>query len=166
MRIIIDGNDGVGKTTLAKRLQSDFKIKSYIHLSGKDPRNYEFYNQLLDKEDVIFDRSFLDEPVYSAVLKRKYAMQNGEFNKLIEKVKQNNIVVIICQADKKRYDKDEDALIIENEGFIDTYFDGTAKNHNFIRFNTDKGNYDYLVEVIKFLNNIDNKAVQVKVGKL
>ncbi|NCU31999.1 MAG: hypothetical protein EOM23_03465, partial [Candidatus Moranbacteria bacterium] len=87
MRIIIDGNDGVGKTWLAKRLQNDLGIKSYIHLSYKDPTSYSFYSNILKKENVIFDRSFIDEPIYSEVLGRKNNLSVSELLSLYNHVK-------------------------------------------------------------------------------
>ena len=52
--IIIDGPDGVGKTTLAKNLQKTFNITSFIHLTKDDPRTFEFYKNMLLKKDAVF----------------------------------------------------------------------------------------------------------------
>lgn len=151
MKIIIEGNDGVGKTTLAKRLQGDLNIKSYIHLSGKDPRDFRFYSTLLEKEDVIFDRSFIDEPIYSFVLGRECKLNTIQLDTLHKQVKANNIIVIICNRSDKLYDTDEENRIIAASKIIDDYFLSTAKNHDYIYYDTENDSYDELLAKLKLL---------------
>lgn len=158
MRIIIDGNDGIGKTTLAKRLKEDLDIKSYIHLSYKDPKNFNFYANLLYKQDVIFDRSFMDEHIYSEVLDRKKALSKKAEEKLHKIVDDEDIFVIICFSEKKKYkEANEDQRIIDNVEKIDSYFFKKAFKHGYFLFNSSYTNaayeYDYkqLVGAIKYL---------------
>lgn len=148
MRIIIDGNDGVGKTTLAKRIAKDLDIKSYIHLTNKDPKDFIFYRTLLDKHNVIFDRSFLSEPIYSQVLNRKSEIGLREINLLANIAKENNYVIIICHSADKIYSKGEYSEIVKNEKVIDKYFEQIAKDLNFIYYDTRKADYIALLTML------------------
>ena len=152
MRIIIDGNDGVGKTTLSLRLKEDLDIKSYVHLSYKDPTNFLFYSSILEKTDIIFDRSFIDEPIYSEVLRRKPGFNNRSEENLYEKLKKLNYIVIICYSPKKINKDNEHKEIIENEKLIDRYFENVAKKNNFVYYDPINDDYDKLLEGIEKLN--------------
>jgi broad-specificity NMP kinase len=151
MRIIVDGNDGVGKTTLAKRLQQDFNIKSYIHLSMHDRRDGDFYQTLLDKKDAIFDRSFMDDPIYSFVLDRDPGFSVVYEKMLHNYIKKENIVVIICHSEDKIYKDDEEESIITFDKVIDEYFRIIAEDYDYIYFDPKKDSYDKLVKKIKEL---------------
>lgn len=146
MRIILDGNDGVGKTNLAKRLQQDLDIKSYIHLSYNDPKSFTFYNELLKKSDVIFDRSFIDERIYSEVFKRRCSLSFELESYLYNTLKLLNYKVIICHTETKQNKDNEDAEIIEHEMYIDSYFKEIAKAHNFIYYDPFNDSYDDLLK--------------------
>lgn len=152
MRIIIDGNDGVGKTTLSLRLKEDLNIKSYIHLSYHDPTDYVFYSSILEKTDVIFDRSFIDEPIYSEVLRRQPGFNERSEEHLYEKLKKLNYIVIICYSLNKINKENEHKEIIDNEKVIDRYFESVAKKYDFIYYDPMHDDYDKLLEWIDKLN--------------
>lgn len=149
MRIIIDGNDGIGKTTFARELQKALGIRSYIHLTGSDPRDFNFYAEILKKRNTIFDRSFLDEPIYSEVLGRASGLTEQEYNRLLEYTKESDIIVIICHNDIKRYAKDEHPLIMKYSDRIDKAFESIALENNFIYLDLD--NKKQKKEVIKYV---------------
>jgi len=148
MRIIVDGNDGVGKTNLAKKLQKDLSIKSYIHLSYNDPTSFNFYNELLKKNDVIFDRSFIDERIYSEILNRKCSLSFEIESVLFKTLSLLDYKVIICHTLQKQNKADEHVQIIEHEAYIDSYFYEIAKGHNFIYFDPFNDNYDELLKKV------------------
>lgn len=153
MRIIVDGNDGVGKTTLIKKLQKDLDIKSYIHLSSKDRADYDFYSALLDKQDVIFDRSFISERVYSHVLNRPFGSRLAYFeeDRLYRKAFENNYIIIIATSEEKVYSEGEFEAVIAKADNIDAYFEAVVNKYkdNIIRYDTRNSNYEELVDLIK-----------------
>lgn len=149
MRIIIDGNDGVGKTWLAKRLQQDLDITSYVHLTYKDPRNYYFYLNMLKKTDVIFDRSFIDERIYSEVLGRRPEFPEEVERMLYQQVQDLNYKVIICHTKDKQLKDDEHAEIKMFEKKIDTYFKDIALTHGYYYFDPMRGSYNMLLDQLK-----------------
>ena len=62
-KVIIDGCDLTGKTTLINKLIAYYNDPdlSYLHFSYRDRTDYDFYNTMLDKENFISDRHFIDE---------------------------------------------------------------------------------------------------------
>ena len=70
MRIILEGADGVGKTTLAKILADKYNL-DICHCTQYDPADYNFYKESVRKNDVIWDRHTLGELIYPTIFKRK-----------------------------------------------------------------------------------------------
>jgi len=151
MRIIVDGNDGTGKSTICRQIQKELGITSYVHLSYKDPTDFDFYYNIFKKQDVIFDRSFMDEPIYADVLGRISKLSDNEVIKLHEHIQNMpKTKIIICVSDNNLYDEDEDVRIIENRKKIDTNFLNIAKKYNYFLYNMNKNNFN---ELIKYLND-------------
>lgn len=91
MQIIIEGCDGTGKTTLARKLSVHFNL-SYIHLSRKDPTDYIFYQNIFRKENVVFDRSYISEYIYP---KYRHKKSNINFNDISYLLQNYNSLLII-----------------------------------------------------------------------
>lgn len=70
MKIILEGCDGTGKTTLAKLLAERYGL-DICHCTAADPGDYEFYKQTARKENVIWDRHTIGELIYSYVFDRQ-----------------------------------------------------------------------------------------------
>lgn len=154
IRIIIDGNDGIGKTTLAKRIGQDLGIDSYIHLSYNDPRSFGFYNEIIKKDNVVFDRSFMDEVIYSSVLERDCTLSRAQVEYLHAQLKELGVIVIIAHTKNKIYSEDEFVGIVSSERRIDTYFSDLAFKYGYIYYDTHNDNYDDLLNRVKeYLSN-------------
>lgn len=100
MNIIIEGCDGVGKTTLVNKLKKYYGVDS-IRLSYKDPTDFEFYDRIMEKSDCIFDRHFLSEIVYSKLFKRDSVIDSENSQKLLDKAQKLNIPIFILDTDKR-----------------------------------------------------------------
>lgn len=94
MRIIIEGADGVGKSTIAKKIAEKFNL-SLVHFTNKDPRDLNFYYQSLRKNNVVYDRSFLSEMIYPKIFNRPEKLKEYEFQYLLEKAKELDIKIFI-----------------------------------------------------------------------
>lgn len=68
--IIVEGCDGTGKTTLCKRLAERYGF-DVVHVTSKDPNDFDFYRQTMRKSNVVYDRHFLGELIYPKVYDRK-----------------------------------------------------------------------------------------------
>lgn len=98
MRIIIEGVDRIGKTTLAKKIAKKYKL-DYVHMNIDDPKDLKFYKQTLRKTNVIYDRHFIGEMIYPSVFNRKKQLSVEEFEKLMQFCYGEEIKVIILYSD-------------------------------------------------------------------
>lgn len=66
MLIVLEGCDGVGKTTLANTLKMCYNMK-YMHCTADTPNDYKFFKDIILRgvhEDIICDRFFWGQFVY------------------------------------------------------------------------------------------------------
>lgn len=152
--IIVEGNDGTGKTTLIKKLMQDLKITSVIHTTQHDNRKLLWFDSLLNTHNIIFDRSFISNPIYDKVFKREPTLDTEDYEWLRQRVndliKEKRAVVIICELDNIVHDKHELQSIIDAREEIDKYFKQVIKdNENYLVYNRDTKTYETLIEEIK-----------------
>lgn len=70
MKIILEGVDGAGKTTLAKILANEYGL-DICHCTQHDPADYEFYKNTARKENIVWDRHTIGELVYPKIFGRE-----------------------------------------------------------------------------------------------
>lgn len=81
MRIAIDGCDGCGKTTLGDRLVKRFKLDK-VTMTKEGWKDIESYTQKKDLDNIVSDRSFVSEYVYSRVYNRDSQITDVVFDLL------------------------------------------------------------------------------------
>jgi thymidylate kinase len=152
MKIILEGCDGTGKTTLAKKLQDRYGI-DYVHINRADPSTYEFYSQTLAKTDVIWDRHFIGEMVYPTVFFRKGNLNMVKFEELLNQAKKENVVILVLTVDKetliKNNDRPEYPEVIKNLMLIDSQFVAIADIYNIPVIDVFKTKFEDIVKVIE-----------------
>lgn len=116
-RLMVEGVDRVGKSTFVKRLKKILFLDS-LHFTKNDPRNYLFYSQTMLKDNIIFDRHFISEYIYSKAFNRPTTLTDNLFNKLMHQAQDLNIKIIILYEDnrilEKRMASEEDLKVVEN----------------------------------------------------
>lgn len=93
-KIIIEGPDGVGKTTLLKKLAKLYglDIHSFTQWS---PNTYAFYSAILPQLDALIDRGFISEYVYSNVYNRKCRLSEAELVRLADELSDSHEIFIL-----------------------------------------------------------------------
>lgn len=77
MMIVLEGADGVGKTTLATLLSKTYNA-GIIHATRETPNNWAWFSELLDLArscNIIMDRSFWGQFVYQEESERKLSWE-------------------------------------------------------------------------------------------
>lgn len=98
MRIILEGCDGTGKTTLAKILAEKYKL-DICHCTQRDAADYDFYRQTLRKDDVIWDRHTLGELIYPDIFGRKQQISVEDARRVMHYATAHGAKVFVLTAD-------------------------------------------------------------------
>jgi len=156
MKIIVEGHDAAGKTTLINKLKEHYNISNVIHLTNKMDRSFNFYkNKLLRyRDDVIFDRQFISEFVYSNVLKRDTEITLEKLDELFEYTKFTDYVIIICETSKPNYKPDEYIEVIKKEYKIKAHYRSIQELYGLILYDYTKDSFEDLIEEIE--SRVDN----------
>ncbi len=152
MRIIIEGCDGTGKTTLVDGLAKEYNLGK-IHISNKDPNDLDFYYQFLRKDDVIFDRNLIGEMIYPKIFNRPQKLKEYELDYLMAKAKELDIKIIVLTAAidtiNFRLKQDEFSVVRKNIKTINDQFLKYAGKYNIPVINTSKNNINETLEEAK-----------------
>ena len=127
MKIILEGCDGTGKTTLAKILAEKYGL-DVCHCTQNDPGDYDFYRQTLRKENVIWDRHTIGELIYPKIFGRKQKIGVEDARLLMHCAKEEGVKVFVLTTDiESLYNRidargDEDECVHDNLANIDRQF--------------------------------------------
>ena len=155
MRVIIEGCDGTGKTTLVKLLAERYRL-DICHCTAKDPKDFEFYKQTARKENVIWDRHTIGELIYPDVFGRKPEISPEDARIALSYCRENGGKVFVLTADdeiiKKRLslrDISEDIRILEKISEINHKFMFYANYLNVPVIDTSKMTINEIFELVE-----------------
>lgn len=119
--LIIEGIDGVGKTTLVEYLQSFGMKKYHFDYDAKNMDLLSKYMKVLssDNTELVLDRSFISEMVYGPVIRNKCKLSIEDYTKLLIAYKNTGAKIIYLTAPKevllkRRNDEQSDYGVITN----------------------------------------------------
>lgn len=127
MKVILEGVDGAGKTTLAKILAEKYGL-DICHCTQYDAADYDFYRQTLRKENVVWDRHTIGELIYPTIFDRERQISTEDARLVIHYAKEAGAKIFVLTADMdviyRRLNErgNEDFRIYENVDYIDNLF--------------------------------------------
>lgn len=155
MRIIVEGADGTGKTTVVNHLAKKYNC-DVIHMTAWGSRKVEDYVDKLHLNNVVSDRSFLSEMVYKAAFGLRSQISFTSLDTLMGEVLCQGWKIVILTAPqnilKNRLEKraNEDDEIVQNIGLIDTLYKHYGIHYDIPIIDTSTNFYmDEIEEVIE-----------------
>lgn len=153
MKIVLEGCDGTGKTTLAIKLSNIYRL-DVCHCTQYDPSDFLFYQQTLRKENIVWDRHTIGELIYPRVFNREQKVTEEEVMEIIEYGKKIGARFFVLTADnaliKKRLETrgGENKLILDNIDFINSEFVSYAHKFNIPVIDTSKMTFSQIINLI------------------
>lgn len=154
MKIILEGCDGTGKTTLAKLLAEKYKL-DICHCTQNDPADFEFYKQTARKDNVIWDRHTIGELVYPFVFDRQPKISPQDALLILAYAKEAGAKIFVLTADideiKRRLKSrgTEDERILNELKWIDERFRFYADYFNIPIIDTSKMTFSDIFNLIE-----------------
>lgn len=130
MSLIIEGQNGVGKTTLCNALKfTKFKSYDIYHMTANEPNTFKFYNHVLKyHSDLILDRGPIGELVYSELYGRKSRISFAQVRTLLLhtpcyylKVKPEQIYKNLCAKGEQNSSECNMKFILEEAQLFEKY---------------------------------------------
>lgn len=155
MKIIIEGVDGAGKTTLAKILAERYGL-DVCHCTQHDAADYDFYRQTLRKQNVVWDRHTLGELIYPKVFNRKAQITPEDARLIMHYAKEEDVKILVLTADLTVLQKrlncrsiPEHTLILENLAHIDEQFKFFAEEFHLPVIDTSKMTLQQIFDLVE-----------------
>ena len=127
MKIILEGADGTGKSTLAKILADKYHL-DICHCTQTDPSDYEFYKQTARKDNVVWDRHTIGELIYPMVFNRDPKIGVEDAHLVIAYAKEAGVRIFVLTTDIEEMKRrvmargTEDPRILEKLEWINSEF--------------------------------------------
>ena len=101
--IIVEGIDGVGKTTLVNFIVEYGLEKHHFDYDAKNMDLYNKYMSILNSTNFnkVLDRSFISEMVYGPVLRGKSKLQLEQYKELLLEYKKSGTTIVYLTAPKE-----------------------------------------------------------------
>lgn len=154
MRIIIEGADGTGKTTLAKIYAEKYGL-DICHCTQYDPTDYDFYKHTMRKNNVVWDRHTIGELIYPTIFNRQTSLGTENVRLILAYGRElgAKIMVLTTNIDiiKNRLKGrgGEDEKILNNIAWIDNQFKYFANQYHIPIIDTSRLTLQELFDIIE-----------------
>lgn len=132
VKIIIDGPDGAGKTTLVRKLADHFGCDILV-MTEKGSKEFIDYVHKCQLNNIVSDRCFLSELVYSTVFQRHSKLKLSEYQKLLNHYLDSGWQILIlnastaCLSERLNLRGDEDEYKVLNIDKLRVAYEGISK---------------------------------------
>lgn len=164
MKIILEGCDGTGKTTLAKILADKYGL-DICHCTQHDAKDYDFYRQTLRKDNVVWDRHTIGELIYPKIFGRDHGMSPEDARLVISHSREEGVRTFVLTCDPeviRRRLRDrgtEDYRIIVNSQSIDSLFKHYAREFDIPIIDTTKMTLDQIFTLVETPQSNNGKFI-------
>ena len=125
MRIILEGADGVGKTTLANILAFKYGL-DICHCTQHDPADFNFYKESVRKNNIIWDRHTIGELIYPSIFGRKQQIYTEDARIVLWNAQELGAKIFVLTEDPLLIQK----RLLERGGEDPRIFDNIEKINN------------------------------------
>lgn len=129
MRILIDGVDGTGKTSVCEKLANKFGC-NIVRLTHDGDRNFKAYSEAMIPDNMVHDRTFLSEIIYPKNFGRASWLMDSSIPALYQLIEQYDAKVFILTADN---DEIVRRLNLRGDEFIDDFEKIKGINYDYIQ---------------------------------
>lgn len=129
MRILIDGCDGTGKTSVCEKLANKFGC-NIVRLTHDGDRNFKAYSEAMIPDNMVHDRTFLSEIIYPKNFGRASRLMTSGIPVLYQLIEQYDAKVFILTADN---DEIVRRLNLRGDEFIDDFEKIKGINYDYIQ---------------------------------
>lgn len=147
MKIILEGPDGAGKSTLAKKLAVKYNLDTG-HMTRLDPMDYMFLSQTLRKENMVWDRHFISEIVYSITYNRECSLSKKQIDDLFGQCNEEGIKLLICLPEIYHIQDNEPDFIKNKHTDLIKWYSYLANKYNLITIDPKKMDIDDIYKEI------------------
>lgn len=153
MRIMIDGVDGAGKSSVCEKLANKFGC-NIIRLTYGGDRSIAAYYEMMKCDNVVHDRTFMSEVIYPKYFERKSRLNLDEIPFLFEMSKRFDAKMFILTASSQtiqnRIRERGDEYIKDIDKFTEINLDylNYAREHDICIIDTTDKTIDEVVEEI------------------
>lgn len=161
--IIIEGLDGVGKTTLVNYFVSQGMKKHHFDYDVNNMDLFSKYMKVLGKNDLdlVLDRSFISEMVYGPILRGKSKLELEQYKELLKSYKEHGTSIIYLTAPQE--------VLLERRREEQKDFDIILNHYNELhnQYNLIIDYSEQFIDVMRFDTNImSEKTIQKKAKRL
>ena len=129
MRVLIDGVDGTGKTSVCEKLANKLGC-NIVRLTHDGDRNFRAYSEAIIPDNMVHDRTFLSEIIYPKNFGRASRLMDRSIPALYQLIEQYDAKVFILTADN---DEIVRRLNLRGDEFIDDFEKIKGINYDYIQ---------------------------------
>lgn len=154
MKIILEGTDGTGKTTLAKLLADKYKL-DICHCTQSDPADFEFYKQTARKDNVVWDRHTIGELIYPEVFGRRAQISPEDARLIVAYAREAGAKLFVLTSDMEEIKRrltargTEDQRVLDKLEWIDARFKWFAEMYDIPVIDTSKMTFAEIFELVE-----------------